>query len=141
MGGRTSSSGNGFSTSVVQATLYHGTNVPDISEFNTSGRESNGAIFFANDPDYAEEEANVKHEARGGTRTMYEVKLDVHNPMTVEMPEKDWAEPIPERKHIAAAKAAGHDAVIFKGTGMFSDQTFYAVFFPKQVKITGRRAL
>lgn len=133
--------GGGFNTSVVQDTLYHGTNVPDITEFNTLGRESSGAIFFANDPDYAEEEAYVKSEADGGERTMYEVKLNVQNPMTVEMSERDFANNSVEKRHIEKAKAAGHDAVIFKGTGMFEDQTFYAVFSPKQVKITGRKAL
>ena len=140
MGGRGDSAAGGFSKSLVQATVYHGTNVADITKFSTGGKESNGAIFFANDPDYAEEEAYVKAE-RGGERTLYEVKLNIRNPQEVTLSGSQFADPATEAKYIRAAKAAGHDAVIFHGSDGFSDQTFYAVFSPKQVKIKNKKKL
>lgn len=130
-----------FETSLVQDTLYHGTNVDNIEKFTTSGKESGGAIFFANDSDYAEEEANVKYESRGGIKTMYEVKLNIHNPLVIEMSETEFADPVAEKKFLKRAKEENFDAVIFKGTGDFSDQIFYAVFSPDQVKIKNKRKI
>lgn len=149
MGGRGGSSGmagsssNPFPRSVVQETVFHGTNVPDITEFSTSGRESSGAIFFGKDEDYAEEEAYLKHERSGGEQTMYEAKLDIRNPLEVTLPPGQFADNHVEARYIRQAKAAGHDAVIFhSNTGdPYLDDTFYAVFSPKQVKITNRRKI
>lgn len=132
-----------FPKSLVQDTLYHGTNVDNITEFNTSGRESNGAIFFSDDADYAEEEAYVKSESKGGPKTMYEVKLNITNPLTVTLNDAEFADPAIESKYIKEAKAKGHDAVIFKSNydNPIFNQTFYAVFSPKQVKIKGKKAI
>lgn len=146
MGGRGMSSkvgGGDFSNSLVQDTLYHGTNVNNITSFSTSGRESNGAIFFADDPDYAEEEAYVKQESSGGEKTMYEVKLNIRNPMEVTLNGNEFGDPTRERKYIEAAKRAGNDSVIFhSNTGYdYMDQTFYAVFDAKQIKITGKKKI
>ena len=149
MGGRSGSSGMSnnssvpFPKSLVQNTVFHGTNVPNITTFQSSGRESNGAIFFGKEEDYAEEEAYVKHEAHGGEQTMYEAKLDIRNPLEVTLPPGQFADPSTEKKYIKQAKAAGNDSVIFhSNTGdPYMDDTFYAVFSPKQVKITGRRKI
>ena len=137
------SSSNPFPRSVVQETVFHGTNVPNITEFSTGGRESSGAIFFGKEEDYAEEEAYLKHEANGGEQTMYEAKLDIRNPMEVTLPPGQFADNHVEARYIRQAKAAGHDAVIFHSdTGdPYLDDTFYAVFSPKQVKITNRRKI
>lgn len=135
-------SSGGFSTSLVQETVYHGTNNPNITSFNTSGRESNGAIFFADDPDYAEEEAYIKNENYGGEQTIYDVKLNIQNPTTVTLKAGDFGDPIKERKYIENAKKEGFDSVIFKETGNpVSNSTFYAVFSPKQVKILKKNKL
>ena len=150
MGGRGSSSGmsgggggNPFPNSLIQGTVFHGTNVPNITTFSTEGRESNGAIFFGNQEDYAEEEAYVKQEANGGKQTLYEAKLDIRNPLEVTLPPGQFADNNVEGRYIKQAKAAGHDAVIFhSNTGdPYLDDTFYAVFDPKQVKIVGKRSL
>ena len=144
MGGRGSGSGmsGGFSGSLVQETVYHGTNVPNITSFSTGGRESNGAIFFSASEDYAEEEAYEK-SSRGGQQTMYEVKLNIRNPMEVTLTGGQFADPTVERRYIQRAKAAGHDSVIFhSNTGNpYLDDTFYAVFSPKQIKIKNRRKI
>lgn len=145
MGSRGASSGrsnNPFPNSLVQDTLYHGTNVADITEFSTNGRESNGAIFFADDADYAEEEAYVKGE-KGGQQTMYEVKLNIKNPMTVTLKGDQFADPTIEKKIINEAKAKGYDSVIFKSDydNPIFNQTFYAVFSSKQVKIIDKKKL
>lgn len=149
MGGRGSSSGmtgsssNPFPNSIVQETVFHGTNVPNITEFSTGGRESSGAIFFGKEEDYAEEEAYLKHERSGGEQTMYEAKLDIRNPMEVTLPPGQFADNHVEARYIRQAKTAGNDAVIFhSNTGdPYLDDTFYAVFSPKQVKITNRRKI
>lgn len=142
MGGRGTISGMGtlFPYSKVQATLYHGTNKLNIEKFSIQGRESNGAIFFANDVDYAEEEAYIKTESNGGQKTIYEVKVDIRNPMTVTLSDTEFAEPAVEKKYIQQAKAEGRDAVIFKAGGdTFEGQVFYAVFSPNQVNIQRKR--
>lgn len=142
-GGSSGMSGNPFPNSLVQETVFHGTNVPNINEFSTGGRESSGAIFFAKDEDYAEEEAYLKHERSGGEQTMYEVKLDIRDPLEVTLPPGQFADNHVEARYIKQAKAAGNDAVIFHSdTGdPYLDDTFYAVFSPKQVKITNRRKI
>lgn len=144
MGGHGGNSGisSGFSSSLVQETVYHGTNVSNITSFSTGGRESNGAIFFSASEDYAEEEAYEK-SSRGGQQTMYEVKLNIQNPMEVTLTGNQFGDPTIERRYIQQAKATGHDSVIFhSNTGdPYLDDTFYAVFSPKQVKITGRRKI
>lgn len=149
MGGRGGSSnmggggGNPFPNSLVQDTVYHGTNIPNIIEFSTSGRESSGAIFFGKEEDYAEEEAYLKHERSGGEQTMYEAKVDIRNPLEVTLPPGQFADNVVEARYIKQAKAAGHDSVIFhSNTGdPYLDDTFYAVFSPKQVKIQNRRKI
>lgn len=142
MGRGSSKAGGGFDTSLVQQTVYHGTNNPNITSFNTQGRESNGAIFFADDPDYAEEEAYIKNENYGGEQVIYNVKLNIQNPATVTMPSKDFGDPIKERKYIEQAKADGFDSVIFKEEGNpVYNSTFYAVFSPKQVKIVKKNKI
>lgn len=131
-----------FSNSLIQATLYHGTDRPDIDKFTNTGRESNGAIFFADDSDYAEEEAYVKNERSGNGQYLYEVKLNIQNPYTVILPGNEFGDPSAERKYIQQAKAEGRDSVIFKETGNpLGNQTFYAVFSPDQVKIERKKKL
>jgi len=151
MGGRGSSSGmvgsgsNPFPDSLVKATVYHGTDVPDITEFSTGGRESNGAIFFGATQDYVEEMAFIKWEDNDneGDMTMYEAKLDIRNPMEVTLPGNQFGDPTVESKYIRQAKAAGNDSVIFhSNTGdSYYDDTFYAVFSPDQIKITNKRRI
>ena len=135
-GGKRASGGN-FANSLVKDTVYHGTNIPNITKFSTSGKESNGAIYFANDIDYAEEEAYVKGSSTDN-KYMYSVKLNIQNPMKVTLTGGDFADPTVERKYIQQARKTGKDAVIFDNgeTGIFY-QEFYAVFDPKQIKING----
>ena len=125
-----------FSKSVVTETLYHGTN-QDFDTFDVSKSiEGNGALFFADDEDYAEAMA----EERGGGN-IYDVKVNIQNPMTVTLPNNQFTDPTVERKYIEQAKEQGHDGVIFKeqNPDEFSAGTFYAVFSPKQVQIQDRR--
>lgn len=143
MGGRGGSSGmrgsssNPFPKSVVQDTVFHGTNVSNISEFNTRGEQSNGAIFFASDI----EEAEIHGANKSGDQYMYEVKLDIQDPMRVTNM-YEWGDPNFERKVIQQAKRQGHDSVIFdNGFDGAEHSEFYAVFSPKQVKITNRRKI
>jgi len=129
--------------SVVKTSLYHGTDTPDIREFNIEGRESNGAIFFADDKDYAEEEAYVKNEKSGKGKYLYEVNLDIQNPMRVKMPQKEFGDPVKERKYIEQAKAQGNDSVIFTNDTQdeWLKQTFYAVFDPARISIKSSHRL
>lgn len=131
---------NSFSNSIVKEVVYHGTNIKDIDQFKTDGRESNGAIFFASDADYAEEEAYIKSE-RGGESTLYEVNLNIKNPLYVTLEGANFGDPVKERKYVAEAKAQGKDAVIFDNgeTDEYLKQTFYAVFDPKQIKVKNRK--
>ncbi len=134
----------GNNQSVVTKTLYHGTDIGNIEEFKSTGKESSGAIFFADDPDYAEEEAYVKNERSGNGQYMYEVKLDIKNPMYVTLPQDEFAMNNVEKRYIEEAKAKGHDAVIFTNNVPDDDimkQTFYAVFDSKQVRIQNKRKL
>lgn len=134
---------SGFPHSLVKNTVFHGTNVPNITEFSTNGRESNGAIFFGKSEDYAEEEAYVKYEDHGGEQTMYEAKLDIRNPLEVTLSGGQFGDPSVEKRYIKQAKAAGYDSVIFNSnTGNpYLDDTFYAVFSPKQIKIMNKRKI
>lgn len=121
-----------FSKSKVQETLYHGTD-KDFNKFDLKkSDEGNNAIFFADHKDYAESEAYV-HDGN----KMYEVKINIQNPKTVELNSKDFADPKIEKQYIQQAKKEGNDSVIFKGVnkdGKITD-TFYAVFSEEQVKI------
>lgn len=142
-GGRGASSpGGNFSNSLVKETVYHGTNADNITSFKTDGKESSGAIFFASDEDYAEEEAYIKGQ-KGGVQTMYEVKLNIQNPMRVTLTGADFADNKKEKPFIEKAKAAGFDSVIFDNgeTDKFFYQEFYAVFSPKQVKIVNKKKI
>ena len=142
MGRGNSKAGGGFSTSLVQDTLYHGTNAPNITTFNTFGKESSGAIFFADDIDYAEEEANIK-SAKNGSATMYEVKLNIQKPLEVTLSGSDFADNHVEKRYIDQAKKQGYDSVIFHSDfgDPLLDQSFYAVFSPKQVKIVKKSSV
>ena len=134
----------GSNQSIVTKTLYHGTDVGNIKEFKSTGKESSGAIFFADDADYAEEEAYVKNERSGNGQYMYEVKLDIKNPMYVTLPQNEFAINTVEKRYIEEAKVKGYDAVIFTNDVPDNDimkQTFYVVFDSKQVHIQNRRKL
>lgn len=132
-----SSSSNPFPNSLVQETVFHGTNVPNITEFNTRGEQSNGAIFFASDG----EEAELHGSNKSGEQYMYEVKLDIRNPMRVTNM-YEWGDPSFEGKAIRQAKRQGYDSVIFdNGFDGEEHSEFYAVFDPKQVKIQNRRKI
>ena len=133
----TGGSSNPFPRSVVQETVFHGTNVGNITEFNTRGEQSNGAIFFASDL----EEAEIHGANKSGDQYMYEVKLDIQNPMRVSNM-YEWGDPGFEGKAIRQAKRQGYDSVIFDN-GFDGDERseFYAVFSPKQVKIANRRKI
>lgn len=141
MGRGSSGRGDPFALSVMQDTVYHGTNVSGITSFRTDGEESNGAIFFSESEDYAEEEAYLKQERLGGTQNVYGVKLNIRNPLTVILNGAQFSDPIVERRYIQQAKTQGYDAVIFQSnTGNpLLDDTFYAVFSPEQIKIINRR--
>lgn len=125
-----------FEKSKVKETLYHGTN-KDFEEFKLNqGKEGNGALWFADDKMYAEEMAYELSNSYKGN-TMYEVKINVQNPETVELSSREFADPSVEKDFILKAKKDGKDSVIFKekkkdGT---IGQTFYAVFSSEQVKI------
>ena len=137
IGGRGGSSGmqsrslksplNPFPDSLIQDTVFHGTNVSNITEFNTRGEQSNGAIFFASD----EEDAEIHGSNKPGQQYIYEVNLDIRNPLRVEN-KTHWGDPEIEGRYIRYAKISGNDSVVFSdGYGEF----FYAVFSPEQVKI------
>jgi len=128
---------------VIPKTLYHGTDAANISEFNTQGKESNEAIFFADDADYAEEEAYVKNERTGKGKYLYEVSLNIKNPLQVKMKPDKFGDPIQERTYIKQAKAEGYDSVIFENDtdNELFKQKFYAVFDPTRIKIKNRRSL
>lgn len=136
MGGNIS---NPFPDSLVQETLYHGSVSADITEFNTSGPASNGAIFFTDFEEQAEMEPYGKYWAEGNNPTMYEVKLDIRNPLRVEVTQETMYDPKAERVQINRAKRNGYDAVIFHER--WSDTTNYAVFDSKQVKIMNKRKI
>lgn len=124
---------NPFPNSLVQETLYHGSVSPNITEFNVYGPASNGAIFFTDFEEQALWEPQEKYWAKDSEPTLYEVKLDIRNPLRVDnkLTEND---PSKEKKYIQQAKRQGHDSVIFFDDR--TDITNYAVFSPKQVKIT-----
>lgn len=130
-------------TVVIPKTLYHGTDVANISEFNIQGKESNGAIFFADDVDYAEEEAYVKNERTGKGKYLYEVSLNIKNPLQVKMKPDKFGDPTQERIYIKQAKAEGYDSVIFENDtdDELFKQKFYAVFDPTHIKIKNKRSL
>lgn len=138
MGGRGGSSGmrgsssNPFPNSIVQETLYHGSVSPGITEFNTSGPASSGAIFFTDFEEQAMWEPDGKYWAKNPEPTLYEVKLDIRNPLRVDN-RKTENDPSKEKRYIQQAKRQGHDSVIFFDPR--TDITNYAVFSPKQVKI------
>ena len=138
MGGRSGSfGGSDFPNSLVQDTVFHGTNVSNITEFNTRGEQSNGAIFFASDY----EEAELHGSNKSGDEYMYEVKLDIQNPMRVTNMEQ-WGDPDFEGKAIRQAKRQGFDSVIFdNGFDGAEHAEFYAVFSSDQVKIKNRRKI
>lgn len=129
--------GNRFLDSIVQDIIYHGTNVPDIAMFSTDGPESNGAIFFAKEEDYAEEMAYLKHKVHGGKQTVYRAKIDIRNPLDVTLPQGQFTDPVVERTYIELAKNTGYDSVVFRNAAgnPYLDATFYAVFSPEQVQI------
>lgn len=106
--------------------VYHGTN----AVFNTF-RQKNGVYFFSESRDYAESMA----EERGGTRVV-ETYLNIRNPLYVRMQEGDFTDPTKEARYIRQAKAKGHDGVAFvlNSGNELVDDTFYAVFAPKQIK-------
>ena len=106
--------------------VYHGTN----AVFNTF-RQKNGVYFFSESRDYAESMA----EERGGTRVV-ETYLNIRNPLYVRMQEGDFTDPTKEARYIRQAKAKGHDGVAFvlNSGNELVDDTFYAVFTPKQIK-------
>lgn len=139
MGGRgAGSSMGGFPGSVVQQTVYHTTNAPNITRFRTDGPQSNGAIFFASDEGEAEIHGFNKS---GADHYTYEVKLNITNPLRVSNM-MNWGDPKFERTQIQKAKRSGHDAVIFdNGFSGSLRSEFYAVFSPDQVKIKGRRKI
>lgn len=126
-----------FENSLVKNVVYHGTDADDITNFKTTGRESNGAIFFANDIDYAEEEAYIKSEDSGKDALIYNVKLNIKNPYMVTIKGSGFGDPTVEKKYIEEAKRKGHDSVIFDNgeTDEWMHQQFYAVFNSDQVKI------
>ena len=134
---------NSFRNSVVTHTVYHGTDAGNITEFRTSGRESNGAIFFSDSEDYAEEEAYVKNERTGNGQFMYEVNLNIQNPLRVTLSEREFADNAVERRYIEQAKREGYDAVIFTNDtdNELMKDTFYAVFDKNQIKIQNKRKL
>jgi hypothetical protein len=106
--------------------VYHGTN----AVFNTF-RQKNGVYFFSESRDYAESMA----EERGGTRVV-ETYLNIRNPLYVRMQEGDFTDPTKEARYIRQAKEKGHDGVAFvlNSGNELVDDTFYAVFTPKQIK-------
>lgn len=132
-----------FANSIVKQTVFHGTDAGNITEFKTSGRESNGAIFFSDSEDYAEEEAYIKDERTGNGRFMYEVNLNIQNPLRVVLSESEFADNAVEKKYIEKAKREGHDSVIFTSDtdNEYLKDTFYAVFDSKQIKIRNKRRL
>lgn len=121
-----------FSKSKVKETLYHGSK-EDFDKFDIQKNiEGNNAFWFTDDIDYAEEMATV----RDG-KNMYEVKINMQNPLEIEMPQREFADPTSEKKYIERAKQQGYDGVIFKNENkndIFND-TFYAVFNSEQIKI------
>ena len=127
--------------SIITQTLYHGTDASNITEFNSLGKESNGAIFFADDIDYAEEEAYEKNLRSGNGGYIYEVNLDIRNPLYVTLSTNDFGDPVKERKYIEQAKKEGKDSVIFTNDtdDDLMKQTFYAVFNKNQVTIKNKR--
>ena len=123
-------------------TLYHGTDAEDIKEFNTKGKESNEAVFFADDKDYAEEEAYVKNSRSGKGKYIYEVSLHIKNPLKVKLPSNQFADDRVESRYIRQAKQNGNDSVIFiEDTDDDTRQTFYAVFNPKDIEIKGKEKI
>ena len=136
-------SSTAFGDSIVKHVVYHGTDAGNITQFKTSGKESNGAIFFSDSEDYAEEEAYVKDERTGNGRFMYEVNLDIQNPLRVVLSESEFADNAVEKKYIEKAKREGHDSVIFTSDtdNEYLKDTFYAVFDSKQIKIRNKRRL
>lgn len=74
---------------------------------------------------------------------MYEVKVNIQNPMEVTLKGNQFADPVVESRYIRQAKAEGRDSVIFHSDfgDPYLDDTFYAVFSPKQVRIKKRRKL
>ena len=127
-----------FSKSKVKETLYHGS-PKAVDSFDTEKSiEGNDALWFAESEDYPESMA----EERGGG-FIYEVKLNIRNPMEVDLPPNKFTDPTAEKPYIKQAKEGGYDAVIFtnKTADEFAQDTFYAVFSPEQVKILKKRKL
>ena len=81
-------------------------------------------------------------EEKGGGN-IYEVKVNIQNPMEVTLPNNQFSDPAVEKKFIKEAKEKGHDSVIFKeqNPDEFSAGTFYAVFSPEQVKIENKKKI
>ena len=107
--------------------VYHGTN----AEFNTFQQE-NGAYFFSESMDYAENMA----DERGGNRII-EAYLKMKNPYTVKLSPKQFTDNIAEAPSIRYAKEHGHDGVIFEYDGSKEDlayDKFYVVFDSAQIK-------
>ena len=119
----------------VMVTAYHGTNITDIVEFRTDGRESNGAIFFSHDKEYAEEAAYVKKQYHGGKITLYKADLLIRYPYVVRLAKGKFADCTVEKKYIEYAKAEGFDGVIFYNDEEEEPDVFYAVFSPSQIRM------
>ena len=124
-------------------TVYHGTDRGDIESFESKGRESNGAIFFSESEDYAESMAEEKDSKSKSGKYIYEVKLDMKNPMVVKMSPNEFGDPVKEKKYIELAKSKGHDSISFVNDtdDELLKDTFHAVFSPKQIHKVGRRKL
>lgn len=128
-----------FSKSKIQKTLYHGTNKTFDKFKLNQGDEGSGVLWFAEDKDYAEEMAYVS-DADGKDGIIYDVKINVQNPITVELPVSQFADPKYEKPIIEEAKKNGNDCVIFKEVNKKGETTsiFYAVFKEEQVKISNK---
>ena len=127
-----------FSDSLVKSTVFHGS-PKEFEEFDPEQSiEGNKALWFSESEDYPEEMA-----AERGGGFIYEVKLNIQNPMEVDLPPGKFTDPVVERGYIEKAREGGYDAVIFtnKTASEYAQDTFYAVFDPSQVKILGKRKL
>lgn len=106
--------------------VYHGTD----AEFDTF-ESANDSYFFSESTDYAEAMA----EERNGYK-IYDVFLNIKNPLVIELPENRFSDPAAERKYIKQAKEQGNDGTFFKNNPsdeLFAD-TFYVAFEPTQIK-------